>query len=88
MRHHPTTDKRSPSPIALTIEERINAMWARELTLSQLCEWSSRWASRVPRLGREFARIVMRISERDEVDDEQRNNVIRLLERSEQRATA
>jgi hypothetical protein len=39
---------------------RVTAMWRGELTLAQLCAWSSRCPSEVPLLGGEFAWIVMR----------------------------
>jgi hypothetical protein len=100
---HPKTHKRSPLPIALTVrdspeeitevwamsaQERIDAMWAGQLTLSQLCEWSSRRPTQVPRLGREFAWIVMRTPEWAEADEAPRDNVIQIPERTEQRAAA
>ena len=45
---------------AMTRDERIAAMWRRELSLRQLCQWSSRAQHEVPLLGDEFAWIVMR----------------------------
>jgi hypothetical protein len=39
---------------------RVTAMWRGELTLAQLCAWSSRRPREVPLLGDEFAWIVMR----------------------------
>jgi hypothetical protein len=45
---------------AMTRDERIAAMWRGELSLRQLCQWSSRAQHEVPLLGGEFAWIVMR----------------------------
>jgi hypothetical protein len=45
---------------AMTRDERIAAMWRGELSLRQLCQWSSRSQHEVPLLGGEFAWIVMR----------------------------
>ncbi len=45
---------------AMTRAERIAAMWRGELSLRQLCQWSSRAQHEVPLLGGEFAWIVMR----------------------------
>lgn len=39
--------------------ERQRAMWAGKLSMHQLCEWSSRRPNEVPRIGGEFAWIVM-----------------------------
>jgi hypothetical protein len=48
---------------AMTRAERIGAMWSSELTLRQLCQWSSRAQREVPILAGEFAWIVMRTPE-------------------------
>jgi hypothetical protein len=48
---------------AMTRAERITAMWRSELTLRQLCQWSSRAQHEVPLLGGEFAWIAMRTPE-------------------------
>jgi hypothetical protein len=48
---------------AMTRDERIAAMWRGELSLHQLCQWSSRAQHEVPLLGGEFAWIVMRTPE-------------------------
>ena len=45
---------------AMTRDERIAAMWRGELSLRQLCQWSSRAQHEVPLLAGEFAWIVMR----------------------------
>ena len=45
---------------AMTRDEPIAAMWRGELSLRQLCQWSSRAQHEVPLLGGEFAWIVMR----------------------------
>jgi hypothetical protein len=44
---------------AMTRDERIAAMWRGDLSLRQLCQWSSRAQPEVPLLGGEFAWIVM-----------------------------
>jgi hypothetical protein len=43
----------------MSAAERERAMWAGELSLHQLCEWSARRPQEVPKLGGEFAWIVM-----------------------------
>ena len=48
---------------AMTRDERIAAMWRGELSLRQLCQWSSRAQHEVPLLGGEFAWIAMRTPE-------------------------
>ena len=48
---------------AMTRDDRIAAMWRSELTLRQLCQWSSRAQHEVPILAGEFAWIVMRTPE-------------------------
>lgn len=53
---------------AMTVAERVEAMWRGHLTLRQLCKWTSRAAHEVPLLGSEFAWIVMRMPEWAEAD--------------------
>jgi hypothetical protein len=65
----------------MTSQQRIDAMWAGTLTLSQLCEWSSRRPTEVPRLGGEFAWIVMRTPEWDEPRVARDTNVVELPQR-------
>jgi hypothetical protein len=48
---------------AMTRDERVAAMWRGQLSLRQLCQWSSRAQHEVPLLGGEFAWIVMRTPE-------------------------
>jgi hypothetical protein len=43
--------------------ERVAAMWRGELTIRQLCQWSSRAQHEVPLLGGELAWIAMRTPE-------------------------
>ena len=43
----------------MSAEERIAAMWDGRLTLHQLTQWSSRRPDEVPKIGGEFAYIVM-----------------------------
>ena len=63
---------------ALTSEERVAAMWRRELTLYQLLEWSGRRPEEVPRIATdltpsgepgEFAWIVIATPEWAEADE-------------------
>lgn len=54
---------------AMTAAERVVAMWRSELTLRQLCHWSSRAPTEVPLLAGEFAWIVMRTPDWAEADD-------------------
>jgi len=55
---------------ATTRDERIAAMWRGELSLRQLCQWSSRAQHEVPLLGGEFAWIAMRTPEWAEITNE------------------
>ena len=55
---------------AMTRDERIAAMWRSELTLRQLCQWSSRAQHEVPLLGGEFAWIAMRTPDWAEITNE------------------
>jgi hypothetical protein len=57
--------------------ERERAMWAGELSLRQLCEWSARRPQEVPKLGGEFAWIVMTTPEWAEAADVAKANVRR-----------
>ena len=66
---------------AMTPAERIEAMWAGRLTLSQLTEWSGRRPDEVPRLGGELAYIVMRTPEWDEPRVVHNTNVVQLPQR-------
>ena len=54
---------------AMTRGERIAAMWRGELSLRQLCQWSSRAHHEVPLLGGEFAWIAMRTPDWAETND-------------------
>jgi hypothetical protein len=63
-RHQPPNqDEEYQALWAMTRGERIAAMWRSELTLRQLCQWSSRAQHEVPMLAGEFAWIVMRTPE-------------------------
>ena len=73
---------------AMTLKERIDAMWAGELSLSQLTEWSARRLHEVPRLGGELAYLMMHTPEWAEPAEQPRDNVIHLPERGEHRAAA
>jgi hypothetical protein len=88
----PLTVRDDPAEIqalwALTTQQRIDAMWAGRLMLSQLCEWSARRPSQVPVLGGEFAWIVMRTPEWAEATELPRDNIIHLPERKDRRAAA
>jgi hypothetical protein len=55
---------------AMNRDERIAAMWRGELTLRQLCKWSSRAQHEVPLLGGEFAWIAMRTPDWAEITNE------------------
>jgi hypothetical protein len=55
---------------AMTRDERIAAMWRSELTLRQLCQWSSRAQHEVPLLAGEFAWIAMRTPDWAEITNE------------------
>jgi hypothetical protein len=47
----------------MTADERVAAMWRGELTLGECLAWSARRPREVPRIGGEFAYIVMRTPE-------------------------
>jgi hypothetical protein len=72
---------------AMTRQERITAMWASQLTMSQLTEWTARRPREVPLLGNEWAWLEMHTPEWAEPSD-QINNVIKLQKRGEHRAAA
>jgi hypothetical protein len=72
---------------AMSRQQRIDAMWACQLSLSQLCEWSSKRPREVPTLGREFAWLVMHTPEWAEPAERQ-DNVVRLPQRGAHRAAA
>ena len=73
---------------AMTHEDRVEAMWAGRLTLTQLTAWSSRCPNDIPLIGREFAWIVMRTPEWHGDDEEPVDNVVPFPARSESRAAA
>jgi len=45
---------------AMRPDERVEAMWRGQLTLFQLNKWAAQTPHEVPRLGGEFAFLVMR----------------------------
>jgi hypothetical protein len=69
-------------------QQRIDAMSAGRLTLSQLTERSARRLHEVPRLGGELAYLMMHTPEWAEPAEQQRDNVVHLPERGEHRAAA
>jgi len=71
----------------MTKQQRIDAMWAGQLTLYQLCDWSAHRPSEVPLLGNEFAWHVMRTPEWAEAS-EPKNNVLPLPSRDDHRNAA
>ena len=79
---------------ALTRTQRQQAMWNGALTLFQLREWSGRAPMEVPTFGREFAWIVMRTPDWDEiagtavVQRDHADNLIPFPDRKEQREAA
>jgi hypothetical protein len=72
---------------AMTAQQRIDAMWAGQMSLSQLTEWTARRPREVPLLGREWAWIEMRTPEWADAN-ETVDNVIELPNRGDQRAAA
>lgn len=54
---------------AMSATERIEAMWHGQLSLAQLCKWSSRRPHEVPLIAGEFAWIVIRTPAWAEADD-------------------
>jgi hypothetical protein len=81
---------------ALTRTQRQQAMWNGALTLFQLREWTGRAPTEIPTLGREFAWIVMRTPEWDEIAetvvaqhrDDHADNVVAFPDREEHREAA
>jgi hypothetical protein len=71
-------------------------MWNGALTLFQLREWTGRAPTEIPTLGREFAWIVMRTPEWDEIAetviaqhrDDHMDNVVAFPEREGHREAA
>jgi hypothetical protein len=57
---------------AMTPAQRVAAMWRSELTVRQLCQWSSRAPREIPLLGGEFAWIAMHTPEWAEAADDAR----------------
>jgi hypothetical protein len=57
---HSSTEEEYRALWAMSRSERVAAMWREELSLRQLCQWSSRAQHEVPILAGEFAWIVMR----------------------------
>jgi hypothetical protein len=57
---------------ARTAEERVAAMWRRELSPLQLTEWSRRAPREVPLVNGEFAYIVMTLVDWIEASDQPR----------------
>ena len=74
--------------LAMTLQERIDAMWAGQLSLSQMTGWSGRRLHEVPRLGGELAYLMMHTPEYAEPAERQRDNVVHFPERGEHRAAA
>jgi hypothetical protein len=58
---------------AMSAAERVQAMWAGDLVLGQLCHWTSRRPREVPLLGREFSWIVVNTPEWAEAGDRPAN---------------
>jgi hypothetical protein len=83
-----TRDQQLDALWAMSPSERVAAMWRGDLTLYQLCRWSSRAQHEVPLLGGEFAWVVMRTPEWAEPADDLSENVIYLTERQDDRAAA
>jgi hypothetical protein len=81
---------------ALTRVQRQQAMWNGALTLFQLREWTGRAPTEIPTLGREFAWIVMRTPDWDEIAetvvarhrDDHVDNVVAFPHREEHREAA
>jgi hypothetical protein len=73
---------------AMTHEQRVDAMWAGRLTLSQLRKWTASRPQEIPLLGGEYAWIVMRTPEWDEPTEARQSSVIQLNRLGEHRAAA
>jgi len=73
---------------AMSLDERVTAMWAGALTHGQLLEWTHARPDQIPSLGGELAWLMMFTPEFTEAADQHRSNVVHLPERSQVRAAA
>lgn len=62
-------ERESEALWGMSSQERVCAMWAGQLTLQQLSEWSARRPHEVPRIDGEFAWIAVTTPECAEVAD-------------------
>jgi hypothetical protein len=73
---------------AMSLDQRITAMWAGQLSHGQLLEWTHVRPDQIPNLGGEIAWLMMFTPEFAEAAEQHRNNVVHLPERNHARAAA
>ena len=86
--HIEISDEDKAALWAMSLDQRIAAMWAGQLTHGQLLEWTHARPDQIPNLGGEFAWLMMFTPEWAEAADHHRNNVVQLPQRSQTRAAA
>jgi hypothetical protein len=86
--HIELSDEDKAALWAMSLDQRITAMWAGELSHGQLLEWTHVRPDQVPSLGGEIAWLMMFTPEFADAAEQHRNNVVRLPERSQARAAA
>jgi hypothetical protein len=86
--HIKTSDEDKAALWAMSLDQRIAAMWAGQLSHGQLLEWTHRRPDQIPSLGGELAWLVMFTPEWADAADRHRSNVVHLPQRSETRAAA
>lgn len=73
---------------AMSLDERVTAMWVGALSHGQLLEWTHTRPDQIPSLGGELAWLMMFTPEFTEAADQHRSSVVHLPERSQVRAAA
>ena len=86
--HIEISDEDKTALWVMSLDERIAAMWAGQLSHGPLLEWTHARPDQIPSLGGEFAWLVMFTPEWADAADQHRNNVVRLPEWSQARVAA
>jgi hypothetical protein len=86
--HIEISDEDKAALWAMSLDQRITAMWAGQLSHGQLLEWTHAHPDQVPSLGGEIAWLMMFTPEWAEAAEQHRNKVVHLPERIQARAAA